>query len=46
MLSISLTNTAAPDWWGNNEALNTMDYNGDAWYKNVAEGETFGPQQW
>ncbi|KAK6206031.1 hypothetical protein LQW54_007970 [Pestalotiopsis sp. IQ-011] len=46
VLSISLTNTAAPDWWGNNEALNTMDYNGDAWYKNVAEGETFGPQQW
>ncbi|KAI0133875.1 small oligopeptide transporter [Xylariales sp. AK1849] len=46
VLALSLTNTDAPNWWGNSKALNTMDYNDEAWYNTVADGETFGPATW
>jgi hypothetical protein len=46
VLTLSLTDTAAPDWWGNNAALNTMDYNDGALAKIVGDGETFGPTSW
>lgn len=46
VLTLSLTSTSAPKWWGNVGALDTMDYNDNAWYENVADGETFGPKTW
>lgn len=46
VLTLSLTNTDAPNWWGNNGALNTMDYQDTAYYNVLAEGETFGPKTW
>jgi len=41
--ALSLTNTNAPNWWGNVGALNTLDAN-DAAIK--ITGETFGPKTW
>lgn len=46
VLTLSLTSTEAPSWWGNVGALNTLDYNGNSWYTTLAEGETFGPTSW
>jgi len=46
VLTISLTNTDAPKWWGNDAIYNTMDYLGTAVSKIVPEGSTFGPSTW
>ncbi|KAF1982642.1 small oligopeptide transporter, OPT family [Aulographum hederae CBS 113979] len=35
-----------PDWWGNRVVTSTMDYEGTAVQRLVAEGETFGPTSW
>ncbi|CUM55232.1 uncharacterized protein AC631_00988 [Debaryomyces fabryi] len=45
-LTISLTNTAAPNWWGNNVLDSTMDMQGTAIRHPLAEGESFGPSSW
>jgi hypothetical protein len=42
VLTISLTNTDAPNWWGNVGIYNTMDYLGTAVAKIVPDGTTFG----
>ncbi|KAM9938295.1 hypothetical protein OXX80_002198 [Metschnikowia pulcherrima] len=44
-LCLNLTNTNFPDWWGNN-VINTVDYNGETWSKQLSEGEFFGPTTW
>ncbi|KAI5207553.1 small oligopeptide transporter [Aureobasidium subglaciale] len=46
VLTISLTNTDAPNWWGNVGVYNTMDYLGTAVAKVLPEGATFGPSTW
>lgn len=46
VLTISLTNTAAPNWWGNVGALETMDALDTAVKKIVNPGEFFGPRTW
>ncbi|KAL6859590.1 small oligopeptide transporter [Trichoderma novae-zelandiae] len=35
-----------PRWWGNDVVATTMDYQGTAVRKHVAEGEHFGPSSW
>ena len=45
-LTIKLTNTSPPNWWGNVGALNTMDSLDTAIQETVAEGQTFGPTSW
>jgi multisubunit Na+/H+ antiporter MnhB subunit len=35
-----------PRWWGNDVVTTTMDYQGTAVRKHVAEGEHFGPSSW
>ena len=45
-LAITLPNVTAPQWWGNVDVFNTLDYNMMAFRKTVAEGETFGPREW
>ncbi|KAI9731982.1 MAG: hypothetical protein M1834_004433 [Cirrosporium novae-zelandiae] len=44
--ALNLTNTSAPAWWGNDTALNTMDYVGTAIQKTLSPGEIFGPTSW
>ncbi len=44
--ALQLTKQKPPQWWGNVKALNTMDWQGTAVQKVVAEGETFGPPTW
>lgn len=44
-LCISLTNTDAPSWWGNN-VISTMDYNDTAIQRVLADGESFGLTSW
>ncbi|KAH0270374.1 small oligopeptide transporter, partial [Aureobasidium melanogenum] len=46
VLTISLTNTDAPNWWGNVAVYNTMDSLGTAVSKVLPEGATFGPSTW
>lgn len=46
VLTISLTGTKAPDWWGNTGAFETMDATYSAISKTLADGETFGPASW
>lgn len=45
-LTLQLTNTNFPTWWGNGAALNTADYNYEAIQKVVPDGQTFGPATW
>lgn len=45
-LTISLTNTSAPSWWGNNVINTTMDMLGTAIRHPLKEGESFGPSSW
>jgi len=42
----TLPGVEAPQWWGNVDVFNTLDYNMTAFRKAVAEGETFGPREW
>lgn len=44
--ALSLSNSSPPAWWGNDTALMTMDYQGTAVQKTVAEGEIFGRKSW
>lgn len=46
VLTLSLTGTSAPDWWGNNAALSTMDALDTAITKVLNPGETFGLTKW
>lgn len=43
VLTLSLTNTAAPNWWGNTAVFETLDYADAAFAKTLQPGETFGP---
>ena len=45
-LTLNLTQTSFPDWWGTRIAQNTMDAAGTAIQIPLAEGETFGPASW
>lgn len=45
-LTISLTKTSAPNWWGNNVIETTMDMSSTAIRQPLAEGEWFGPSSW
>ncbi|ODQ80964.1 hypothetical protein BABINDRAFT_34125 [Babjeviella inositovora NRRL Y-12698] len=45
-LSLYLTNANAPNWWGNNVITETMDYQGTALNRVLADGESFGPSTW
>lgn len=42
--TLTLTNTAAPSWWGNNVVTTTLDYK-DLAIRKVAT-EPFGPKSW
>ncbi|PNY27801.1 Sexual differentiation process protein isp4 [Tolypocladium capitatum] len=46
VLTLSLTNTAAPSWWGNNIGGQTLDSQDAAFNKVLGPGETFGPRTW
>ncbi|KAL1306294.1 hypothetical protein AAFC00_004379 [Neodothiora populina] len=46
VLTLSLTQTSPPQWWGNNGALETMDYQDTAISHVLGEGETFGLTSW
>lgn len=45
-LTLQLTNTDFPSWWGTNIAADTMDASGSAIQVVLPEGETFGPKSW
>ena len=45
-LTLQLTKQSYPSWWGNNAPYNTLDQQGAAVQKVVADGETFGPATW
>jgi hypothetical protein len=42
----TLPGVEAPQWWGNVDVFNTLDYNMMAFRKTVVVGETFGPREW
>ena len=43
ILTLSLTNTAPPNWWGNNVVGSTIDAQGAAIKIVLPAGQTFGP---
>ncbi|KAJ5732402.1 hypothetical protein N7493_003883 [Penicillium malachiteum] len=45
-LTLTLTNTDFPSWWGTRIATGTLDTTGKAIQKIPAPGETFGPSKW
>lgn len=45
-LTLNLTATEFPEWWGTRIAANTMDAMDTAIRVPLAEGETFGPSSW
>ncbi|KZF23085.1 small oligopeptide transporter [Xylona heveae TC161] len=45
-LTLFMTNTNPPNWWGNNVVLGAMDYQGTAVQKTVPPGGKFGPETW
>ncbi|KAJ6129401.1 Sexual differentiation process protein isp4 [Penicillium capsulatum] len=45
-LTLNLTNTSFPEWWGMSIATNTMDAAGTAVQAVLPEGEKFGPKTW
>ncbi|KAJ5729695.1 Sexual differentiation process protein isp4 [Penicillium malachiteum] len=45
-LTLTLTNTEFPSWWGTRIASGTLDTTGQAIQKIPAPGETFGPSKW
>ncbi|CAG8252999.1 unnamed protein product [Penicillium olsonii] len=45
-LTLNLTSTDFPSWWGTDIASGTMDTLDTAIRNPVAEGETFGPAKW
>ncbi|KAK6594613.1 OPT family small oligopeptide transporter [Botrytis cinerea] len=44
--TLELTNAKPPQWFGNVDVFETMDMQGTAVRKVLAEGETFGPETW
>ncbi|KAL6698383.1 OPT oligopeptide transporter domain-containing protein [Trichoderma pleuroticola] len=44
--TLYLTNMNSPKWWGNDGAVQTMDFQGTAISKHVLPGEFIGPAQW
>ncbi|KAJ6438781.1 OPT oligopeptide transporter [Purpureocillium lavendulum] len=46
VLTLSLTNTEAPVWWGNTVASDTLDARDKAFFKVLTPGQKFGPKQW
>lgn len=46
ILTLSLTDTSAPSWWGNEICRKTMDYRDAAFLKVVELGQTFGLKVW
>ncbi|KAK0628567.1 putative isp4 protein [Bombardia bombarda] len=44
--ALYLSGTSAPAWFGNNEALGTLDMEAKAVMRQVPPGETFGPSSW
>lgn len=46
VLTLSLTNTEAPKWWGNTVGQNTLDAQDASFAKVLEPGDTFGPKQW
>lgn len=44
--ALTLPQVNAPQWWGNVDVFNTLDYNMMAFRKTVTKGETFGPREW
>lgn len=45
-LTLNLTSTEFPEWWGTRIAANTMDALDTAIRTPLAEGQTFGPSSW
>ncbi|KAI9826487.1 MAG: hypothetical protein M1819_007336 [Sarea resinae] len=45
-LTLDLTNTAGPSWWGNSVVETTMDAQYTAVQATVPPGEIFGPKHW
>lgn len=45
-LTLGLTQTDFPAWWGTNIAANTMDMAGTAVQEPMAPGQKFGPTSW
>lgn len=45
-LTLSLTNTSFPSWWGTSIATSTMDASNAAIQVKLPPGETFGPKIW
>jgi OPT family small oligopeptide transporter len=44
--ALTMSNTNAPDWWGNTAIFNTADFLETAVQKVVNPGEIFGPSKW
>lgn len=44
--TLYLTNMNSPSWWGNDGAVQTMDFAGTAISRHVPAGEIIGPKQW
>ncbi|KAG2734255.1 hypothetical protein G9P44_002261 [Scheffersomyces stipitis] len=45
-LTLYLTNATAPNWWGNNVILGTLEQNNAAIRVVLPEGQGFGPSSW
>lgn len=46
VLTLSLTDTEAPAWWGNTVGSNTLDARDKAFHKVLQPGQKFGPKEW
>lgn len=46
VLVFNMTGTEFPGYWGNREALSTLDSTHRAVRETVPEGTTFGPASW
>ena len=46
ILTLNLTNTSFPEWWGVTVAANNLDYQDSAVQAVVGDGEIFGPATW
>ncbi|KEZ39305.1 Uncharacterized protein SAPIO_CDS9989 [Scedosporium apiospermum] len=44
--TLYLTSAQAPQWWGNDVAVNSMDYKGTAHKSHVPPGTKIGPTEW
>ena len=44
--ALSMSNSTAPQWFGNLDVFETLDFKAKAVTKHVPPGETFGPDTW